>query len=81
MTLETLISYLFKFHYVINRFLYLRCSCGEGGRVVDPDTRDPRFETIHRQFYLHSIVKNKLYRKDKNEVKRGSEGYFLSNVF
>ena len=42
--------------------------CGAVGRVVVSDTRDPRFESSHRQFYLLSTV----YKNEK--IKRFWEG-------
>ena len=41
--------------------------CGAVGREVAFDTRDPKFKSSHRQFYLLSTVLN---RKDENKENR-----------
>ena len=46
--------------------------CGAVGRVVASNTRDPRFESSHRQYYLLStLLKNFI---EKTKIKKMSPG-------
>ena len=56
--------------YVVKANVSIVSDCGKVGRVFPIDTRDPQFESSHRQLYLLSIVL-KLFRKDENKEKRG----------
>ena len=47
--------------------------CGSVGRVVASNTRDPWFESSHRQKFILNVN----FRKDKNQQKRGRNGPFL----
>ena len=49
---------------------------GAVGKAVVSDTRDPCFESGHRQLYLLLNVSNKLHRKDE-KIKRGQNGQFF----
>ena len=44
--------------------------CGSVGREVASDTRDPRFESTHRQIFIFKLYN----RKDKNKEKEKEAG-------
>ena len=56
----------------------LNSDCLAVGRAVASDTRDPRFESSHRKFYLLSTVLSKLHRKDENKEKEAGNGPFFA---
>ena len=44
--------------------------CGSVGRAVASDTRDPQFETRHRQNFIYQLYNRK--EKNKKEARNGS---------
>ena len=59
----------------------LRCGscCGSVGRVVDSNSRCPRFKSSHRQKFILNIY-CQLYWKDKNKEKRGRSWPIKNNL-
>ena len=55
----------------------LCCGCGAVGRVVASDTRDPQFESSHRQWNIWNVfICQLLSRKDENKEKEAGNGPF-----
>ena len=55
--------------------------CGSVGRAVASDTRDPRFESNHRQknYILNICLLSTVYWKDENKEKEAGNGPFFKN--
>ena len=57
----------------VNR-IYLGNGCGAVGRVVASDTRDPRFESSHWQYFLLSTALKSCIKKTKIKKKGAGNG-------
>ena len=49
---------------------YKGSGCGSVGRAVTSDSRDPRFESYHRQNFIYQLYN----RKDENKEKEAGNG-------
>ena len=59
-------------------YVFLGSGCGGAlGRAIASYTRDPQFESSHRQIHLLSTVLNRLYREDTNTEKEAETGRSL----
>ena len=71
-----LIMYFFSLQLIqigLSNFrAFLGSGCSTGGRALTSNTRDPLFESSHRQYYLLSSVL-KIVLKDENKEKRSRE--------
>ena len=60
------------------RSLDMGSGCGSVGRAVDSDTRDPRFDSSHRQNFIeHLFIINCIEKTKINKKRPGMAHFFI----
>ena len=54
--------------------------CGSVGRAVDSDTRDPRFDSSHRQKFIEHLFIINCIEKTKINKKRPGMAHFIKTI-